>query len=113
LIQNTERRTEAFSKALSDLEREFREQGLEQQRIFQQIQGRLREQNLKDSQMEAMIERYNTTLSHFENKISVISTRLSEKDMTLMSYRKIMEKIVDEVERLKSSRFVQSRHPQI
>ena len=101
LAHNNESRTDAFSKALSGLEREFREKQLEQSRRQEIIRDQFRDQKMKDSQMENMVDRFNTTLSHFENKLSTLQKVLSEKEMTLMTYRRIIEQIVDEVEKLK------------
>lgn len=101
---SSERRTEAFSKALSSLEGEFREQALKQERLKEQINERFRDQRMKDSQMENMVDRFNNNLVQFENKISTLQKVLNEKEMTLLTYRKIMEQIVDEVEKLKASR---------
>lgn len=100
----SERRTDAFSKALSELEGEFREQSLKQNRLKEQINERFRDQRMKDSQMENMVDRFNNNLVQFENKLSTLQKVLSEKEMTLMTYRRIMEQIVDEVEKLKASR---------
>lgn len=103
MSQNNERRTEAFSKALSALEKDFREQSLMQTRAHKLVEDRFRDQRLKDGQMEAIIERYNSTIMQFENKLSTLQKVLSEKEMTLITYRRIIEQIVDEVEKLKAS----------
>ena len=102
MSNNNEQRTDAFSKALSELERKMHEKDLTQSRHMQHFKERLRDQKMKDSQMESMVDRFNTNLLHFENKLSVLQKVLSEKEMTLMTYRRIMEQIVDEVEKLKT-----------
>ncbi len=107
----TERRTEAFSKALSALEGDSREQALKHHRLKEQIGDRFRDQRMKDSQMENMIDRFNNSLAQFENKIATLQKVLSEKEMTLMTYRKIMERIVDEMEKLKKSQYQQVSAP--
>lgn len=101
LAHNNESRIEAFSRALSSLEKDFREHQLEQSRRAQYTQDRFRDQKIKDNQMENMVDRFNTNLIQFENKISTLQKVISEKEMTLMTYRRIMEQIVDEVEKLK------------
>ena len=98
---NMERRQEGFSKALNQLELEIREKTLEHNRHTQKMRDHLRDQKIKDSQVENMIDRFNSSLVNFENKISVMKKLISEKDMSLLSYRKIIEQIVDEVEKLK------------
>ena len=103
MSHNNERRTEAFSKALSEIEREFREQNLMQNRFQKSIADRFRDQKIKDGQVESIIERFNTTLTQFENKISSLQKVIAEKEMTLLTYRKIIEQIVEEVEKLKAS----------
>ncbi len=104
MASHNERRTEAFSKALSELEKDFREQNLQQIRVLKTIEDRMREQRIKDSQTEMMVERFNTTLTDFDNKLATLKKVLSEKDMTLLTYRKIIEQIVEEVERMKNNR---------
>lgn len=102
LMETNEKRTHAFSKAMSDLEREYREQNLRQTRHMQVIENRLRDQNIVDGKIETMVDRFNTSLSQFENKISSLQKVINEKEMTLMSYRRIIEQIVDEVEKVKT-----------
>ncbi len=99
--RNGEQRTEVFSKALSGLEQEFREESLARSRQAKHVEERFRDQRMKDSQMEAIVDRFNSTLVQFENKLSVLQRVLSEKEMTLVTYRRIIEQIVDEVEKLK------------
>ncbi len=101
MTHNNERRTDAFSKALSELEKDFREQTLSQARAQKMVEERFRDQKIKDGQMESIVDRFNTSLSHFENKLSSLQKVLSEKEMTLLTYRKILEQIVEEVEKLK------------
>jgi hypothetical protein len=95
------KRTEAFSKALSSLEKDLREQDLVRGRKLQQLENRMRDQKIVDGQIESMVDRFNTSLSQFENKLSSLQKVISEKEMTLMSYRRVMEQIVDEVEKIK------------
>lgn len=101
LSTNNERRTEAFSKALSELEKDFREQHLIHARSQKIVEEKFRDQKIKDGQVESIIERFNTSLSHFENRLSSLQKVISEKEMTLLTYRRIIEQIVDEVEKLK------------
>ncbi len=101
MSHNNERRTEAFSKALSDLEKDFREQNLEQTRVQRHIENRFRDQKMKDNQIESIVDRFNNNLSQFENKIATLQKVISEKEMTLLTYRRIIEQIVEEVEKLK------------
>ncbi len=109
MSHNNERRTEAFSKALSELEKDFREQNLSQARALKMVEERFRDQKIKDGQMESIVDRFNTTLSQFENKLATLQKVLSEKEMTLLTYRRIIEQIVEEVEKLKRSN-TPSRH---
>jgi chromosome segregation ATPase len=102
LQQNTDRRSEAFSKAINELEKDFRQGILEQERKMRTVDERLRDQQIKDQQMEAMVERYNNNLVQFENRLAMVQKSLSEKEMSLMTYRQIIEKIIDEVEALKA-----------
>lgn len=99
--QQNERRNEVFSKALSQLEKDFREESLVQKRRIEHFNERFRDQKMKDEQMESIIERYNTSLVQFENRLAVLQRVISEKEMTLTTYRRIIEQIVDEVEKLK------------
>jgi chromosome segregation ATPase len=103
MSQNNDRRTEAFSKALSELERDFREQNLATRRSQKVIEDKFRDQRIRDGQIESMIDRFNSNLSHFENKLASLQKVISEKEMSLISYRRIIEQIVDEVEKLKRS----------
>lgn len=99
---NAEQRTEVFSKALSEMEQSFRHEALSQERKSKHIEERFRDQKMKDSQMEAIVDRFNSSLVQFENKLAVLQKVISEKEMTLVSYRRIIEQIVDEVEKLKT-----------
>lgn len=108
--ENTDKRTQVFSKAISELEKDIREQGLENSRRMQNIEGRMRDQKVVEGQVENMVDRFNMNLMQFENKLSSLQKVISEKEMTLMSYRRIIEQIVDEVEKLKNPRNA-SRRP--
>jgi chromosome segregation ATPase len=99
--QSNEKRTDLFSKAISELERELREHQLVQNRQNQKMEEKLKQNRINDGQVESLIERFNNNLAQFETKISVLQKALSEKQMTLMSYRSIIEQIVDEVEKIK------------
>ena len=101
MASNDKRRAEAFSQALGELERDFREHKLSQSQSLEEMAEKFRDQKVKEGQIEMMVERFNNTLSQFENKLSVLQKVLSEKDLNLLSYRKIMEQIIDEVETLK------------
>lgn len=100
--ENGERRTDAFSKAISSLENDLRNQDLAQTKRLQKIESRLRNQHIVDGQVEALVDRFNMSLVQFENKLSSLQKVISEKEMTLISYRRVMEQIVDEVEKLKA-----------
>lgn len=102
LHQQAEKKTETLTKTVHQLEHELREQNLTTQRKIDALQGRLKEQRIMEGQMESMIERFNSNIMQFENKLAVLQKVISEKDMTLMTYRNIIEQIVDEVEKLKS-----------
>ena len=97
-------RTDAFSKALSELEKDLRDQDLRQARGLENMKSQIKDQRVMEGQVESLVERFNMSLMQFENKLSVLQKVLSEKEMSMMSYRNILEKIVDEVERLKQSR---------
>jgi len=99
---HSEKRTEGFAKAISSLEKEIRDQNLTQNRRFEQLISRQKDQRVVEGQMESMVERFNSNIMQFENKLAVLQKVISEKDMTLMSYRNILEQIVDEVEKLKN-----------
>ncbi|MEM7646972.1 MAG: hypothetical protein AAF203_08690 [Pseudomonadota bacterium] len=101
LSENSDKRTDVFSKALSQLEGEIREQGLKNSKQFQRMESRLKDQGVVEGQIESLVERFNMNLMQFENKLASLKNVLSEKEMTLMTYRSVMEKIVDEVEKLK------------
>lgn len=104
LAEASEKRTNAFSKAISSLEQDFREQTLIQNRQVQNLESKIRDQRVSDGQTEALVERFNMSLAQFDNKLAAMKKVVSEKDMTLMSYRRVIEQIVDEVEKLKESR---------
>lgn len=103
---NLETRQENISKALNQLELEIREKNLESNRHYKQMGDHFRDQRIKDSQVENMIDRFNSSLIQYENKISTLRKLINDKDMTLMSYRKVIEQIVDEVESLKKKSFL-------
>ena len=100
--ENSDKRANVFSKAISDLEHEFREGELRQNRKMQYLESRLKDQQVVEGQVESMVERFNMSLVQFENKLATLQKVLSEKEMTLMTYRNIIEQIVDEVEKLKA-----------
>lgn len=110
MSHNNERRSDAFSKALSEIEKDFREQALVQSRQQKHMEDRFRDQRIKDSQMEALVDRFNNSLSQFENKLNSLRKVISEKEMTLLTYRKIIEQIVEEVERMKAAESRRSPH---
>ena len=100
--ENGDKKTEAFSKAITDLEKNFQEESLDQKRKLQQMSHRLKEGKNVAEQIEILIERFNNTLSQFENKLAALKSTVSEKEMNLMSYREIIEQLVHDVEKLKS-----------
>ncbi len=102
LHTHSEKRTEGFAKAISSLEKEIRDQNLASNRRMEQLLSRQKDQLVVEGQMESMVDRFNTNIMQFENKIATLQKVISEKDMTLMSYRNILEQIVDEVEKLKN-----------
>jgi len=104
LNQSYDKRTDLFSKAISELEKELRDHQLIQNRNNQKIDEKLRQQRVSEGQVESMVDRFNTSLAQFENKLNTLQKALSEKQMTLMSYRGIIEQIVDEVEKLKAKK---------
>ncbi|MCB0377121.1 MAG: hypothetical protein KDD33_01385 [Bdellovibrionales bacterium] len=104
-ITTSDKRTEAFSKAISELERSSHNQDLELARKTRHLQEQLAERRSVDAKTEAMVDRFNMNLQQFENKLMTLQKVLSEKEMTLMSYRRVIEQIVDEVEKLKASRY--------
>lgn len=101
LNQSHEKRTDLFSKAISELEKELRDHQLIQNRNNQKMDEKIRQQRAGEGQVESMVDRFNTSLAQFENKLNTLQKALSEKQMTLMSYRGIIEQIVEEVEKLK------------
>ncbi len=102
LNQGHEKRTDLFSKAISELEKELRDHQLIQNRNNQKIEEKIRQQQVSEGQVESMVDRFNTSLAQFENRLNTLQKALSEKQMTLMSYRGIIEQIVEEVEKLKN-----------
>lgn len=104
ISNNGDKRSEVFSKALSELEKTMKHQNSELLQKTDALEEHFVERKEIDHKIENMVDRFNTSLSHFENKLSSLQKVISEKEMALMSYRSIIEKIVDEVEKLKSSR---------
>lgn len=98
-----EKRVDVISRAIGSLEKDFREQSLLQSRQIQKLEAQIRDSRVVEGQVESLVERFNTNLSQFENRLSALKKILSEKDMTLMSYRRVIEQIVDEVEKLKKT----------
>lgn len=99
---NTDKRTQVFSKAISELEKDLRESELSQNKRMDNFEARVQDNQVVEQQVENLITRFNSSLMQFENKISVLQKVISEKDMTLMSYRRILEQLIDEVEKLKN-----------
>lgn len=103
LTQSGDQRTELFSKAISELEKELHEHHEIQEKQKARLEEKLIQQQVNEEQIEALVERFNTSLAHFENKLSSLQKVISEKQMALMSYRDIIEHIVEELEKLKGS----------
>ena len=102
MAENENKKTQAFSKAIMDLETDFYEQSLVQKRGLEHLGHRLREQKMTDEQIEGLIERFNNNIAQFENKLAVLKKTISEKDMNFITYREILEQIVNDIEKLKS-----------
>ena len=99
--ENGDKKTEAFSKAITDLEKNFQEESLTQKHRSQQVTNRLKEREIADEQIQSLIERFNNNIAQFENKLAALKNTLSEKQMNLISYREIIEQLVHDVEKLK------------
>ena len=99
--ENEMKRTEAFSKAITDLEKSFQEGSLKQEGQLREINDRLGENEVVSEQVASLIERFNSNISQFENKMAALKSVISEKEMKLMSYREIIEQLVHDVEKLK------------
>lgn len=104
ISNNNDQRSEVYSKALSELENTIKQQNGQLLEKTKLLEEHFVERKEIDQKIENMVDRFNTSLQHFENKLSSLQKIISEKDMALMSYRKIIEQIVDEVEKLKASR---------
>ena len=102
--ENEAKKTEAFSKAITDLEKNFQEESLQQKRELQEINHRLRNKEEVAEQIESLVGRFNNNLSQFENKMAALRSMVSEREMNLMSYREIIEQLVQDVEKLKSKK---------
>lgn len=102
--ENETKRTKAFSKAIADLEKNFQEESLEKKRKLEEINCRLSENEDIAEQIESLVERFNNNISQFENKMAALRSVISEKEMKLMSYREIIEQLVQDVEKLKSKK---------
>ena len=99
----SDKRTEAFSKALSDMEISMKGQSRELQEKNQAFEMQLNERRELDQKIENMVDRFNMSLQQFENRLATLQKVISDKEMAMMSYRNIIEQIVDEVEKLKAN----------
>jgi chromosome segregation ATPase len=104
LSKNSDKRSEVFSTALNEIEKAMAEQTDQLSQKSQRLEEQLKDREQVDTKIENMVDRFNMSLQQFENKLSSLQKVISEKEMALMSYRKIIEQIVDEVEKLKASR---------
>ncbi len=105
MSENENKRAEAFSKAIADIEKTVQQQSLEQKRLLERLNHGLKERHDVDEQIQSLIERFNGNISQFENKLAALKSTVSEKEMNLMSYREIIEQLVHDVEKLKSKFF--------
>lgn len=98
----SDKRTDAFSRALSEMETSVKEQNQDIRERNKIFEDQLNERRELDHKIEAMVDRFNMSLQQFENRIASLQKVISEKELAMMSYRNIIEQIVDEVEKLKA-----------
>ena len=103
--------TKALSESLSHLGEglEKKTQCLETQLKF--LSHRLNEMSSWEEKVGAMVDRFNTNIQQFENRLSALQKTLSKKDQTLVAYRGLTERLVDEVEKLKKHQSASTQRP--
>ena len=101
LAENEEKKTSAFSKAITELEESFNKEKLSKEEKLKQINLRLKDRELVNEQIQTLVERFNTNISQFENQLTSLKNTLSEKHISLMNFREIIDQLVNDVEKLK------------
>lgn len=101
LANNSEQKLDTLSRALAEIEKESREKDLHLSQEIRHMEARVTERRVIDGKIESMVDRYNTGLQQFENRLTSLQKVISEKEMTLMKYNSAIEQIFRELEKLK------------
>ena len=101
MAENEEKKTSAFSEAITELEQSFNREKLSKEQKLKQINLLLRDRESADQQTKSLVERFNTNISQFENQLTSLKNTLSEKHISLMNFREIIDQLVNDVEKLK------------
>lgn len=103
-LSKNESRTDRLSQAITQVEQQDRQSNLELVRKIRSLEGRLQEQAVMEGQVQNLVDRFNTNLQHFENRLSTLQKIIAEKEMTLLQYRSALDKLFAEIEKLKQNR---------
>ena len=99
-----DKKLDSQSKALVQLENRHRETNLQLTQKTRMLEEQMRERKLIDNKIEVMVDRYNTSLQQFENRLAALQKVISEKEMTLLKYNSALELIFAEIEKMKANR---------
>ena len=100
-LGRVEKRTDRLSKAITQVEQQDRQGNLELHQKTRSLETRLQEQMVMEGKVQSLVDRFNTNLQHFENRLSTLQKVISEKEMTLLQYRSALDTLFAEIEKLK------------
>jgi len=101
-LSQVETRTDRLSKAITQIEQQDRQGNLELVQKIRSLEARLQEQVVMDGKVQNLVDRFNTNLQYFENKLSSLQKVIADKEMTLLQYRTALDTLFKEIEKLKA-----------
>lgn len=100
LAKEQEHRLVGVSQALHQMEKSIETQQRQMKLNQAQFAEHINEHKEKDLQVEVLIERFNESLSMFENQMHVLKKKVESGDLSLINFRKVLEAVVSQVDRL-------------
>jgi chromosome segregation ATPase len=100
-VSQTSQRFDRLTQTLMRLEQMVAQSHQEQNHKMAALNGRVNERRLVDQKIQEMVDRHNTVVRNFENRMTHLSRILSEQEMQLHNTHAALEEARQEMDRLK------------
>jgi chromosome segregation ATPase len=101
LSRSVHNRLERFSQVIQRIEENQSQQQQETTARFAQIAARVNERKIGDTKVQELVDRHNTIVRNFENRLLSLQRLVSEQEMALHNAQASLEEARSEIIRLK------------